>query len=228
VGYVEGQNVAFEYRWANDQYDRVAPLAAELARRPVTVMVVSGGNVAVVAAKSATSTIPIVFTGVADPVKGGLVASLNRPGGNLTGVALLTIELDAKRLELLHSLVPAGGAIGALVNPKRPDANFQLRELEGAARRVGRPLVVLRASSEQELDTVFSTLDRRRISALVVGADPFFAGRRARRRVDHTPRRSRHLPVARLRPRRRAHELRAEPGRRLSPGRNLRGTDHQG
>jgi putative ABC transport system substrate-binding protein len=178
IGYVEGQNVAFEYRWANDRYDRLAPLAAELARRPVTVMIVSGGNVAVVAAKSVTSTVPIVFTGVADPVKSGFVASLNRPGGNLTGIALLSIELDAKRLELLHSLVPASGVIGALVNPKRPDADFQLREIEGAAQRVGRSLVVFRASTEPEIETVFTGFARQRVGALVVGADPFFTSRR--------------------------------------------------
>jgi len=115
---------------------------------------------------------------VADPVKGGLVASLSRPGGNLTGIALLTIELDAKRLELLHSLVPGGG-IGALVNPRRPDTDFQLRELEGAAQRVGRQLVVLRASTEQDVDRVFGGLARHRVGALVVGADPFFTFRRA-------------------------------------------------
>src|SRR5262249_20883055 len=133
-GYVEGENVAIEYRFAGNQHDRLAPMAAELARRPVTVIVAAGGNMAAVAAKAATSTIPIVFTAAADPVKSGLVASLNRPGGNVTGIGALTIELDAKRLELLNELVPSAGAIGALVNPSRPDADAQLREVHAAAR----------------------------------------------------------------------------------------------
>jgi len=178
AGYVEGRNVAIEYRWANNENARLAPMAAELVRRPVAVIIAAGGPIAALAAKAATSTIPIVFTAVADPVRGGLVASLNRPGGNVTGIAALTIELDAKRLGLLHELAPAG-SIGALVNPSRPDAEFQLREVHTAARTVGRQLVVLSARTERDLDTVFATLVRQRVGALVVGADPFFTSRRA-------------------------------------------------
>ena len=180
AGYVEGGNLTIEYRWANNQFDRLAPLAAELVRRPVAVIIAAGGPTAAIAAKAATSTIPIVFTALADPVKVGVVASLSRPGGNVTGIAALTIELDAKRLELLHSLVPAAGVIGALVNPTRPDADFQLAEMATAARRVGRQLVVLRAGNEREVDTAFVTAVRSRVGALVVGADPLFTFQRAR------------------------------------------------
>jgi ABC-type uncharacterized transport system substrate-binding protein len=177
-GYVEGQNVAIEYRFADNRYDRLAALAAELARRPVTVIVAASGNIAAVAAKAATSTIPIVFTAAAYPVKGGLVASLNRPGGNVTGIGALTIELDAKRLELLNELAPSAGATGALVNPNRPDADIELREVQAAARTVGRRLVVLSARTERDLETAFAALVQQRLGALLVGADPFFFSRR--------------------------------------------------
>jgi putative ABC transport system substrate-binding protein len=177
-GYVEGQNVVIEYRFADNQYDRLAPLVAELVRRPVSVIVAAGGNVSAVAAKAATSTIPIVFTAVADPVKGGLVASLNRPGGNATGGAALTIELDAKRLELLSELVPGAGAIGALVNPSRPDTEAQLSQMHAAARTVRRPLVLLSARTERDIELAFAALAQQRLGALVVGADPFFSSQR--------------------------------------------------
>jgi putative tryptophan/tyrosine transport system substrate-binding protein len=176
-GYVEGENVAIEYRFAGNQLDRLAPMAAELARRPVAVIVAAGGDVGAVAAKSATSTIPIVFTAAADPVKGGLVASLNRPGGNVTGIGALTIELDAKRLELLNELVPSA-AIGALVNPSRPDADAQLRGVHTAARALGRRLVVVSAQAERDLEPAFAALVQQRLGALLIGADPFFFSRR--------------------------------------------------
>jgi putative ABC transport system substrate-binding protein len=177
-GYVEGQNVAIEYRYAANRYDRLAAMAAELSRRPVTVIVAAGGNVTVVAAKAATSTIPIVFTAAADPVGSGLVASLNRPGSNVTGIAALSIELDGKRLELLKELVPSARAIGALVNPSRPDADTQMREVRTAARAAGRRLVVLSARTEGDLETAFAALVQQRLGALLVGADPFFFSRR--------------------------------------------------
>jgi ABC-type uncharacterized transport system substrate-binding protein len=177
-GYVEGQNVAIEYRFAGNQYDRLAPMAAELARRPVAVIVAAGGNTAAVAAKAATSTIPIVFTAVADPVGGGLVASLNRPGGNVTGIAVLSIELDGKRLGLLSELVPSARAIGVLLNPTRPDADAQLKEVQAAARAVNRRLVVLNARAEGDLPPAFATLAQQHLGALLVGADPFFFSRR--------------------------------------------------
>jgi putative ABC transport system substrate-binding protein len=179
AGYVEGQNVTIEYRFADDQHHRLPSLAVELVRRPVAVMVATGGPVAVLAAKSATATIPIVFTAVADPVKSGLVASLNRPGGNVTGTAGLTSELEPKRLELLHQLVPTAGVIGVLANPSRPNVDEQLKDVQAAARRIGRELVILRAGTDRDINTAFETLAQRRIGALLVTADPFFASRRA-------------------------------------------------
>jgi putative ABC transport system substrate-binding protein len=179
AGYVEGQSVTIEYRFADDQYDRLPSLAVELVRRPVAVLVATGGPIAALAAKSATATIPIVFTAVADPVKSGLVASLNRPGWNVTGTAGLTSELDLKRLELLHQLVPTAGTIGVLANPNRPNVDTQLKDVQAAARRIGRQLAVLSAGTDRDIDTAFETLAQRRIGALLVTADPFFASRRA-------------------------------------------------
>jgi len=179
TGYTEGRNVAIEYRWAESHYDRLPALAADLARRQVAVIVASGGAVTPLAAKAATSTIPIVFTGMPDPVKAGLVASLNRPGGNVTGTAALTAELDAKRLEVLHELVPRGGLIGALVNPNRPDAEEQARDMQDAARTLGQQIIVFKAGSEAEIDAAFAALARQRIVALLIGADPFFTGQHA-------------------------------------------------
>jgi putative ABC transport system substrate-binding protein len=177
-GYVEGRNVTIEYRWADNQYDRLPALAAELVRRPVAVIVASGGPVAAVAAKAATSTIPIVFTATSDPIKLGLVASFARPGGNVTGSAMLTAELDAKRLELLRELVPATRVVGALVNPGRSDVEAQSRDVQQAGRRLGLQVIVLRASSERDMDAAFADLAGQGITALVVGADPFFVNRR--------------------------------------------------
>jgi len=177
-GYVEGRNVVIEYRWAENQYDRLPALAADLVRRPVAVIVASGGPVAAQAAKAATSTIPIVFTASSTPIELGLVASLRRPGGNMTGSAMLTAELDAKRLELLRELVPTAHVIGALVNPGRPDAEAQSRYAQEAGRALGLRVIILSASSESEIDKTFANLAEQRIGALLVGADPFFHSRR--------------------------------------------------
>jgi putative ABC transport system substrate-binding protein len=179
IGYAEGRNVLIEYCWAENRYDRLSDLAADLVRRQVAVIVAGGGNVSALAAKAATSTIPIVFTAVTDPVKGRLVASLNRPGGNVTGIAALTAELDAKRLELLRILVPKSGKIGALVNPNRPDSDVQVRDIQLAAQTSGQELVVLRAGTERDLDNVFTMLSEQQVGALLVAADPFFANQRA-------------------------------------------------
>jgi len=176
-GYVDGQNYTVEYRWAEDQYDRLPALAADLVRRRVTVIAAAGGPPSALAAKAATSTIPIVFTAVSDPVKYGLVASFNRPGGNVTGNAGLTTELDAKRFELLREVVPQANAIGALFNPNRPGVEAQLKELVATAQTGGRQLIVLRAGTEAELETVFATLAQP-VDALVVTADPFFNSQR--------------------------------------------------
>jgi putative tryptophan/tyrosine transport system substrate-binding protein len=178
-GYVDGQNVTIEYRWANDDYGRLPALAAELVHRPVAVLVAGGGPVSALAAKVATKTIPIVFTIAADPVKSGLVTSLNRPGGNITGTAGLTSELDAKRLELLHDLMPKAGVIGVLVNPNRPAYEGELRELEATADRMKLKLVVEKAGAESDIDRALETLTRERVGALLVTADPFFNSRRS-------------------------------------------------
>jgi putative ABC transport system substrate-binding protein len=179
TGHVEGRNVAIQYRWAENQYDRLPALAADLVRRQVAVIIASGGPAPALAAKAATSTIPIVFTATNDPVKLGLVASLNRPGGNVTGTSALTVELDAKRLAILRELVPTAGVIGALVNPNRPGAEVQSSGVQEAARTVGQQISILNAGSERDLDTAFATLVRERIGALLISADPFFNSRRA-------------------------------------------------
>jgi putative ABC transport system substrate-binding protein len=180
TGYIVGQNVTIEFLWADDQYDRLPAMAAELVRRPVAVILAGGGNVSARAAKAATSTIPIVFPIVTDPVKDGLVASINRPGGNVTGIAALTIELDPKRLELLCELVPAARVIGALIDSNRPEADDQTRALQGAAQTVGRQLVIARVAAEREFDAAIASLVDQRADALVVGASPFFFSRRDR------------------------------------------------
>jgi putative tryptophan/tyrosine transport system substrate-binding protein len=180
AGYVDGQNVTVEYRWAEDDYTRLPSLAAELVRRPVAVLVAGGGPVSALAAKAATKTIPIVFTTVADPVESGLVASLNRPAGNVTGTAGLTSELDAKRLELLHQLIPKTGVFGVLVNPNRPGYEAELKELQAKAGDMKLNLVVEKAGAEGEIDTAFEALARQKIDALLVAADPLFNNRRAR------------------------------------------------
>ena len=156
-GYAVGQNVAIEYRWADNHYDRLPALAEELVRRQVAVIVAAGGPAPALAAKAATATIPVVFTAVSDPVKSGLVTSMNRPGANVTGVAALTIELDAKRLELLRELAPAARDIAALVNPNRPDVDLQLSGIQTAVQSVGHRLLILKAGNERELDDVFDT-----------------------------------------------------------------------
>jgi putative tryptophan/tyrosine transport system substrate-binding protein len=177
VGYMERQNVAIEYRWADDHYDRLPALAADLVRRQVEVIAATGGNVSAQAAKAATATIPIVFTSGDDPVKVGLVASLNRPGGNITGVSLFFGELGSKRLELLHELVPKAGVIALLVNPSNPNADTQAKDLQATARANGQELIVLSAAGERDYDTVSTTIVQKRIGAIVVGDDPFFSNR---------------------------------------------------
>jgi putative tryptophan/tyrosine transport system substrate-binding protein len=179
TGYVEGENVAVEYRWAENQPDRLPALAAELVRRQVAVIVAAGGTASALAAKSATTTIPIVFIVAEDPVGVGLVASLARPGGNLTGINFFSAELVAKRLELLRELVPAATRVAVLVNPAGPGHEITLRDVEPAARAMGLQIQVLNASTSSEINAAFATFVRERPDALFVGTDPFFTSRRA-------------------------------------------------
>jgi putative ABC transport system substrate-binding protein len=175
TGYVERQNVEIEYRWAEEKNDRLPALASDLVAREVTVIVAN--NPATLPAKAATKTIPIVFTIGFDPVAAGLVASLNRPGGNLTGVTSLNLELGLKRLELMHELVPAASIMAFLVNPTSPSADTQLRDLQALARTTGRQVRVLHASTQRDFDTVFATLVELRAGGLVIGPDAFFNSR---------------------------------------------------
>jgi putative ABC transport system substrate-binding protein len=178
AGYVEGRNVSIEYRWAGNQYDRLPALATDLIRRQVTVIATPGSTPAALAAKAATSTIPIVFGVGVDPVKYGLVASLNRPGGNATGMSFLISLLIAKQFELLSELVPAAQVIGLLVNPNFPDTETMARDAQAAADAHGKKLVVVGASKEGEFEPAFSTLLQQRIGALLLPAEPFFVSRR--------------------------------------------------
>jgi putative ABC transport system substrate-binding protein len=175
VGYVEGRNVEIEYRWADSQYDRLPALAADLVRRQVAV--IAANTPAALPAKAVTTTIPIVFLTAADPVEAGLVASLNRPGGNLTGMSILNVELGSKRLELLHELVPSASIVALLINPSHPAAETASKDIQAAARTLGLESSVLHASTEHDFDTVFATLAQVRAGALVIGADAFFVSR---------------------------------------------------
>ena len=174
VGYVEHQNVAMEYRWADSQYDRLPALAADLVSRRVAVIIPIGGSPATVAAKAATSTIPIVFNLGADPVELGLVTNLSRPGGNITGIANMTVEIETKRLELLHELAPSSSSLAILLNPSSAQAQTREREAQRAARVIGRQVLILKAGTGHEIEGAFATLVRERAGALLVGGDSFF------------------------------------------------------
>jgi putative ABC transport system substrate-binding protein len=175
TGYAEGRNVAIEFRWAEGRHDRLPDLAADLVARQVAVIVAPGGAPAAIAAKSATTRIPIVFEMGADPIAMGLVASLNRPGGNLTGVSSLNVEVTPKRLEILHEAIPTGAVVAVLLNPTSPTADSQLKQLQDAARTLALQLYVLHASAEGDFDKAFATLLQLRPKGLVVASDTFFA-----------------------------------------------------
>jgi putative tryptophan/tyrosine transport system substrate-binding protein len=176
AGYVEGQNVAIEYRWAEGHYDRLSALAADLVRHQVTV-IIAGGNVTAQAAKSATGTIPIVFTSGADPVTSGLVASLSRPGANLTGASLIAAEMSVKRLELIRDLLPHARSVTMIINPNYPEAEAEIAEVEAAGRLIGMQIQRVTASNERDLDAAFAMIGQRRVDAVVVGVDGFFISR---------------------------------------------------
>jgi putative ABC transport system substrate-binding protein len=179
TGYVEGRTVAIEYRWADYQNERLPALAADLIGRRVSVIAAIGGNNAALAAKASTATIPIVFTSGVDPVKVGLVASLNRPERNLTGISWFNAELTAKGLGLLRELVPNAAVVALLINPNSPEATSQPEDALVAARILGQSLLVMKATTADEIDATFPTLVERRVGALVVGADPFLTARRS-------------------------------------------------
>jgi putative ABC transport system substrate-binding protein len=174
TGFVDGRNVAIEYRWAEGHYERLPGLAAELVRRQVALIAATGGIPSVGAAKAATTTIPIVFNAGVDPVDAGLVASLNRPGGNLTGVVTLSVEVGPKRLQLLHEALPTTAVIAVLVNPTNPNVDAVSRDIQAAGRAVGVEVHVLQASTGKDLEAVFTTVIRLGASALVIGADAYF------------------------------------------------------
>jgi putative ABC transport system substrate-binding protein len=177
AGYVEGENVAIEYRWAEGRYDQLPELASELVRRQVAVIVAAGGNQSARAAKAATTTVPIVFYS-GDPVAEGLVSSLNRPGGNMTGMSTFAPALGGKRVDLLRELLPGVSALAMLINPNYAPAAAEAAETENAARALGHKLSVFKASSEGGIEAAFATLAQQRPDALIVGADPFFNSRR--------------------------------------------------
>jgi putative ABC transport system substrate-binding protein len=178
IGYIDSHNVAIEYRWAEGQFDRLPALAADLVGRRVAVIVAAGGDDVARAAKAATSTIPIVFSIGGDPVKLGLVASLNRPGGNATGVSQFTTGMEAKRLGLLHELIPNATTVAMLINPTNPSADIQLQDAQDAAAHEGIQLIVLSCASESDFDPAFTSLVQQRAGALLVGASALFNSRR--------------------------------------------------
>jgi putative tryptophan/tyrosine transport system substrate-binding protein len=178
AGYVEGRNVAIEYRWAEGQYDRLPQQATELVDRGVAVIILVGGGATTTAAKAATKMIPIVFVMGDDPVKTGAVAALNHPGGNVTGVSLLSVAMEAKRLQLLHELVPSAAIIAIIVNPNNPQADEQLQELETAARTLGVRVEAFKAGSPSEIDAAFASMLERRAGAVLMAADAYFNTRK--------------------------------------------------
>jgi putative ABC transport system substrate-binding protein len=177
TGYVEGRNVTIEYRWANGRYDQLPALAAELVRKPVAVLASTGGTISARAAKAATQTIPVVFTTADDPVKDGLVDSLSRPSGNLTGITASFIESASKRMGLLHELLPKASTIGFLVNPTNPTTVMESSEVQGAARVLGQRIEILSASNERDIEVAFERLKETRVDALLIAADPFLFAR---------------------------------------------------
>lgn len=178
IGYVDGENIRIEYRWAEGHYDRLPALAVELVNRNVSVIIAAGGSDPGRAARAATSTIPIVFITAADPVKTGLVTSLNRPEANLTGISMIGSALESKRFELLHEVAPQAAIIGALINPNYPASRAQILDVQQAATRLGVQLVLREAGTEAEVDAAFAAFVEQKIGAVLIGNDPFFGSQR--------------------------------------------------
>lgn len=220
-GYAEGRNVEIEYRWADNQYNRLSALAAELVRRPVLVIVASGGPAAPIAAKAATSTIPIIFTATSDPVRLGLVASLHRPGSNVTGTGAFTAELDAKRLEVLLELVLRPGQIGALINPNRPDADAQSQDVQRAAHALGQQVSILTAGSEREIDAALRIWSSSGSGRCWLARTRFFKPASTSRGTRRAPRGARRVHESRLHSGRRLGKLWHKHRRWVSSSRNL-------
>jgi putative tryptophan/tyrosine transport system substrate-binding protein len=228
TGYEDGKNVKIEYRWADNQYERLPSMAADLVRQKVAVIAATT-TPAAKAAKEATATIPIVFTTIADPVQIGFVASLNRPGANVTGVTLLSVEVGPKLLELLHGAVPSATIMGLLVNPTNPNAENQSKSTQAAALKRGLQIHVLNASAERDFDAAFAKLRELRADGLIIGQDVLFNTHSAQLAAPHgPPRDSRDRPVARVRARGRPDQLWRQPGRCLASSRHLRRKDPQG
>jgi putative tryptophan/tyrosine transport system substrate-binding protein len=179
TGFIEGQNIAVDYRWADGRYERLPAMAADLISRRVALLVSTGGHPPLLAAKAAATTVPIVFSTGVDPVKTGIIASFSRPGANLTGVHVLTTGLEAKRFGLLQELAPTSAAIAVLANPSNPNTQTQLNDVHDAARAVARPLHVLHASAERDLETAFATIGRLKPGALLIASDPWLSTRRS-------------------------------------------------
>jgi len=206
-GYVEGQNISLQLRWADGEYDRLGALAADLVRRQVTV-IAAALLPAAQAAKAATTAIPVVFISGSDPVESGLVTSLNRPTENVTGVSLFSVPLIAKRLELLHELIPGAAVAAVLVNPSNPNTNSNAREIDAAARAMGLRIEFIAATGEQDFNTAFATIIQQQLRVLVVSADGFFRQpARTARRLGGAACRSDHVFSARVRRRRRTDQL---------------------
>jgi putative ABC transport system substrate-binding protein len=220
-GTIEDQSVAIEYRWALGEYDHLPAMAAELVRRPVAILVTVGGEVAARAAMAATKTIPIVGIFADDPVASGLVASLNRPEGNTTGVFNFNPTLEPKRLGLLHELVPQAATIGVLINPNYPPASSQLKGVEEAARSIGMGTVALRASNDGAIETAFEIAIQQRIRVLAVTSDPFFNTRSEAGCAGDALCRAHRVSFSGIRRGRRPDELRRRSWRDVSPGRHL-------
>lgn len=229
AGYFEGKNVTIEFRWAEGHYDRLPALATELVNRQVSVIAATGGEVSALAAKAATTTIPIVFTAGADAVNSGVVSSLNRPGGNITGVALFYTEMGAKRLELLRLLVPNATAVGMLVNPNNPTSSTDQKSVLAGARSIGVQLSVFNAGDEGDLEKAFASMVEQKIRTLLIGDDPFlFSQREQLVRLSARDSLVTIYFFARVRRCRRSYKLWHQHHKRVSAGRVLCRTHSQG